>query len=288
MTYQVGDIVKSIGKDPNRESGVVKHRTCRAATALGGKTCDRNNCTHSPKNHIWVKWPNDKLCSYRDGELEHDHVGEEEILDTMANIIDNGSISEAENADLVVNTIIRSRSRRNYSENSVVEVKTNNSLFAMFKQDAERAAYRVAATQINTGIRSAVVESLKKKGASNEQIASFSSFLETEWGSALLGMVAGVGLTYIPGIKDNGKAQRLATEFRQSGMATVGNEVIAAAIAQFMPAINSALSALPEESVSSREGTKSEEEVEVEVDISEFNSLESHMEEEEKRMVQGG
>ena len=200
------------------------------------------------------------------------------------------SDSEAYNASQVVNTITRSRAAREAQakEPNLDYDPPPAGLFEMFKRDASRAAYRVAATQINTGVRTAIVEGLKKKGASNDQLASLSSFMETEWGASLLGMVAGYGLTYMPGIKDNQKAQRLATEFRQSGMTTIGNEIVSAAVGQFMPTIKTVLSTLPEESISSLEGTKSAEEVEVEVDITDFSSLENHMEEEEKRMVQGG
>jgi hypothetical protein len=288
--FSVGDVVKTFDANDDRLEGIVKHITCFKATGSGGKSCDRNYCTHSPKNHIWVKWPSGKLCSYNINELENDLHGEQDILDTMEDMIATGDSAEAANAGEVVKTIVQSRKNRKASPSRTVEATTmraDGSIMSMMKSDATNAAYRVASKQINTGARNAIVEMLKKKGANNAQIEGVTAFLETEWGASFISMAAGYGLSYVPMIKDNPKAQRLAKEFRVAGMANAGNEIVSAMMEQFLPVLTNALSALPEETSSSLEGHKStKEEVEEEIEI-DTSDLESHLEEEE-RLVNNG
>lgn len=295
MDYQVGDIVKTLNESNDRLEGVVKHITCFAATGSGGKRCDRNECNHGNKNFIWVKWPNGKLCSYSIGELEPDLAAEEDLLKQMEDVINHKETSRERmlEAQRVVKTIVKAQALRNAAptQQKVAPMKANEdrSFMGMIKKDSVNAAYRVGARQINNGIRNAAVEVMKTKGADNSTIEGVTSFLKTEWGTAAIGMVAGHGLTYIPMIKDNPKAQRLAEEFRIASMTTAGNELVSMLLAALAPALQTVLASIPEETSSSLEGQKSsEEEMEIEVDVSDFNSLENHLEEEEERMVQNG
>lgn len=206
-TFSIGEIVRSHGsKRQDRVEGVVKHQTCYRATGTGGGTCDRKTCTHTPKDRVWVKWPDGSLCSYQTHELETDIEGEEEVLKNMEDLLDSDTKEDVENAANVVKTILQARRNRASKPTAKVTAKMSTdtgSLMGMIKADATKAGYRVAAKQINTGLRSAIVDMLKSKGASNEHIAGVAAFLETEWGAALLGTLAGHGLGYIPGIKDD-------------------------------------------------------------------------------------
>jgi hypothetical protein len=84
--------------------------------------------------------------------------------------------------------------------------------------EAEKAAYRVAATQLTKVSRGAIISVLpeNQKGIEN--------FLKSEIGASLLSMVNGLALTY--GMKENERAQRLGKEFRIASMAGAGNFVI--------------------------------------------------------------
>ncbi len=105
------------------------------------------------------------------------------------------------------------------------------------------------------------------------------------------GTIAGHGLGYVPGIKDDPRVVRLAEEFRISSLTTAGNEIFSAALGELLPVVTKALNSLPAEAETvSSEGHKSTtEEVEIEVET-DLSSLESHLEkeEEEKRMVHNG
>lgn len=290
--FSIGSIVRVKGtKRPDRFAGVVSFQTCVAATGSGGGTCDRKNCRHSPKDHTWVRWPNGSLCSYKNYELEFDAAGEDEVLKDMEELLND--VEQGPQAAAVVKTILQNRRVRTENTTNKVEkvVKmssSNKSLVEMFKVDASNAAYRVAAKQINTGVRNAVVDMMKKNGANNSQLEGLASLLDTEWGAGLIGMLAGHGLNYVPGIKEDPRVKRLAEEFRVASMATVGNQIVEAAMEQFMPTLTNALAALPSEATSSSrlEAPKSEEEEEVEIDTSD---LEHHMEKEEsKGMVVNG
>ena len=119
--------------------------------------------------------------------------------------------------------------------------------FSMVKADAENAAYRVAATQITNGTKGAILAIMAKQGQDSERVKTIADLLDTEFGSAILALIVGTGLTYAPHISEDARVKRLAAEFRVSGMATAGNAVMDTAVQYFLPVIMNALSALPEE-----------------------------------------
>lgn len=125
-------------------------------------------------------------------------------------------------------------------------------IFDTIKKDGEKAAYRVASKQIVTGMKAAIVKSMQSKGTDDGTLALIASMLDTEIGEALIQMILGFGLPHVPKIGEDKRVVKLSEEFRVSGMSTVGNVVISEAITHFLPAITSALSALPEENVQVR------------------------------------
>lgn len=294
--FQINEVVKTVDSNTERMEGIIKYITCHAATGSGGKKCDKANCKHAPKDHVWVKWPNGKLCSYDYSELENDVDGEEEIYDTVNKALMTAKGEEATNYREVLKSITKARKMRedaphmSASRNMRESSSNSNSLMEMVKIDMTNAAYRVGAKQLNAGIRNAIVDTMKKRGADNAHIEMFTGFLETEFGIAFLSVLAGYGLTYAPMIKDNPKAQRLAQEFRVAGITMAGNEIVSTMIEQVLPGLKTMLNSLPESTdVQTTEGHKSTEEEESEIDITtDLTSLDDHISQEEKRMVQNG
>lgn len=119
-------------------------------------------------------------------------------------------------------------------------------LWAMTKSDGENAAYRIASKQMVKGTKAALVAILNKQGKGDYTEAA-SNLLDTEIGEAMVSMLLGYGLTYIPKVSADPRAQRLAEEFRVEGMATAGNAVIGVALEQFLPVITQAMELLPPE-----------------------------------------
>lgn len=300
-SFNINEIVRKVGgKDSTKTQGIVKHLTCYRATKSGGKTCDRNGCIHGPKEHVWVRWPDGSLFSYKLDELEEDLAGEDVILNEMGKLLDTDDKEERDAATEVIQSILDARNNRieakkNKEVKETTMSSTGKSLTDMFKTDATNAAYRVAARQLNLGLKNAIVEMMKSKGANNSQIEGLAMFLETEWGSALIGSVVGYGLRYIPGLNEDPRVKRLSDEFRIGSMATVGNEIVGVALNQFLPVLNKALSTLPAEEKAhaqvsadkllevSKSPKSQEEDLSEDVDTSE---LESHFEEDKasKRM----
>jgi hypothetical protein len=256
----VGEIVRMVGgQNPERREGFIEHITCKAATKSGGSTCKRSNCTHNPKDRVWVRWPNDKIFSYTLEELENDPQGEINVLSELDNLVADGEVEDASKILKDLINVHRNRVTHTHKASpqpAVAEtpkqqpgsnMTTKPSLMDMFKADGVDAAYRVASTQITTGVQSAILEVMKKKGADNAQLETLAMFLGSELGAGMLSIVSGYGLTYIPGVNKDPRVKRLATEFRVAGMATAGNVVVSELLGQFLPVITKALDTLPAE-----------------------------------------
>ena len=286
--FQINDIVKATKPSVDRLQGVIMGTSCQAATKRGGHKCNRDTCMHKPKNHIWVRWPNGKIMSYMPAELEFDTEHEDETYREMLDRIANArSVEDIARAQRVVNSIDATRARRAMMPAKVKDT-LDLSFLGMMKADGTNAAYRVATKQVGKGIRNGIVEVMKKKGANNAQIESFASFLSTELGSALFGMTAGYGLAYAPGIKNNPKVQRIAQEFRIGAMTTAGNEIVDTLFGHLSPIVQSLIAEDSASLEGSKSGTKSPEDLEIEVET-DISYLENHLEKEEsKRLVQNG
>ena len=113
------------------------------------------------------------------------------------------------------------------------------------KGDLEAAGYRVASTQFTAAIKGAILLLFKDKGYDEGKLAVVKEVLESEFGTAIVSTVLGYGLTYMPSLKNDPRVVKLAGEFRVSGMATVGNEVFGMGMQYVMPALTTALKALP-------------------------------------------
>lgn len=123
------------------------------------------------------------------------------------------------------------------------------SIRQMLKGDAVSASYRVAAYQLTKGTKKAILSLMEKQGHGADRISALTSLLDTEVGSSLVGMLLGMGLTYMPPLTTNGRAQRLATEFRVGSMVIAGNAAADIVMEHFIPTILGALSSLPKENV---------------------------------------
>lgn len=117
----------------------------------------------------------------------------------------------------------------------------------MMKSDMKDAAYRVASKQMVNGTRAAILKLMEQKGHGSDRVQALSDLLNTEFGEALIGMVLGTSLNYIPMVSDDPRAQKLAEEFRIGGMATAGNAVFDMLAQHFLPVITKTLASLPAE-----------------------------------------
>lgn len=97
---------------------------------------------------------------------------------------------------------------------------------SMVKEDAINAGYRVAANQLTKGVKAALLKLMEDRGADNNKVALIREILETEMGNALIAMILGMSLTYIPTLSEDKRAQKLAGEFRIGSMTTTGNALM--------------------------------------------------------------
>lgn len=128
---------------------------------------------------------------------------------------------------------------------SIAIEKEEVSFMDRFKTDTVDAGYRVAATQVGKAVKGGIVMALEKKGADNAKVAAVKDLLESEAGTAILQVLLGYGLTYMPGMKDDARVERLAKEFRIDGTAVAGNLVVGTAMEFILPAVQEAMKSLP-------------------------------------------
>lgn len=119
------------------------------------------------------------------------------------------------------------------------------SITQMLKANATAAGYRVAGTQMTNAVKSSLITVMRSKGVDGGQVQAFASFLDTEFGQAIISTMLGLGMNYIPHFGEDPRVQKLAEEMRVNGMATAGNAVIGEAMNVFLPAITQILSNLP-------------------------------------------
>lgn len=136
---------------------------------------------------------------------------------------------------------------KNKEINNMAGTDKKMGFMEMTKEDATEAAYRVGATQLSRGVKTAIVTLLKGKGVLKRkaQIDAFNEVMDTPFGEALVSAAMGYALTYAPMISEDPRAQRLAKEFRVGGMAIVGNEIMGIAVGQLLPEVQKTLATLP-------------------------------------------
>lgn len=151
----------------------------------------------------------------------------------------NEDLIDEDSADTIETT-------RTFEKKENKMTKPAMSFTDMIKSNALDAGYRVGATQSTALVRSAIVTLMRKKGANEGAIQGLTTFLETEFGAALISLMIGSGLHYVPTLNQNPRVQRLAEEMRIGGMATAGNAVMGELVAQLLPALQEIIQKLPE------------------------------------------
>ena len=126
-----------------------------------------------------------------------------------------------------------------------IEVKADNTFIKMLSNDFDKATYRVAATQMSRVVKSSILRILESKGIDNSKSSAIAEMLDTEIGSAIIALLLGYGLTYLPKISEDNRVKRLSEEFRVKGMETIGNEVIGSLLEHMLPEVMRVLSNLP-------------------------------------------
>ena len=125
-------------------------------------------------------------------------------------------------------------------------MSNSNTFMDMIKSDAEKAAYRVAATQMSNGVKKGLVKILESKGLEGPKAEAAAEMLNTEIGGAMVALLLGFGLKYAPMISEDPRAVKLSEEFRVKGMETIGNEVIGSLMEHLLPEVMNVLASLPE------------------------------------------
>lgn len=124
------------------------------------------------------------------------------------------------------------------------------------KQDAGKAGYRVATTQLTNAAKKAIVAVMQKQGGSSDNINTLSMFLDSEAGAALIAFALGAALPKIPQYGNNPHVEKIAEEFRIHSMTTVGNAVMNEVTQYLVPALSQVFSSLPEEEIDMSNITK--------------------------------
>lgn len=133
-------------------------------------------------------------------------------------------------------------------EGTQEEVKEEKQLFGqMVKADFKDALWRSGTTQLTNAAQSAILAMMKDRGADDQKLAVIKEILASEMGSILIRCALGYGITYMPIIGEDPRAQRLAKEFRVSAMSGGMNEVAGLASQYLLPAISAAITSLPQE-----------------------------------------
>lgn len=122
------------------------------------------------------------------------------------------------------------------------KMKTDTGSFLeVMKEDGTDAAYRVGARKMAQALQAAICKMLQDKGFKKAQVNAIREFLASELGEAFIKNALGYGLTYVPHISNDPRAQKLAQEFRVDGIAQVGN----LAMEHLLPAVMTVFANLP-------------------------------------------
>ena len=124
---------------------------------------------------------------------------------------------------------------------------SKSAFLQMMKDNAEKAGYRIASTQLVNATRGAIVAVLRKQGADSGKLASAEAFFQSEFGVIFISMLLGMGLDRIPKYGDDPRVARIAEEFRIGGMAVAGNMFMDEITKTVLPALGDVFSALPAE-----------------------------------------
>jgi hypothetical protein len=234
---KVGDRVEIFRKKGREELMDVGHEPDTTAKKVMGTVVGFNA---SGEPNVYIESSDDPL-------FNHLNSCNSTIVDKS--FLENKSFMDKVNKNPNNFWLIRSDKAFNKLEKkeNKMENKDKQSFMEMMKGDATNAAYRVASNQMTKGIKAGILKVMEKQGMGNDKIKALSEMLDSEFGTSLVSLLIGLGLTYVPHISNDPRAQKLATEFRTEGIATAGNMVFDVAIEHFLPVITGALNALPQE-----------------------------------------
>jgi hypothetical protein len=132
-------------------------------------------------------------------------------------------------------------------------IKENQTMTIMeFAKDrGEKIAYRTAGRTITSGTKAIIMNVFKSKGWDEGSLGLVSAFLDTELGDAIvsasMGTMLGIANNSIPQLKSDKRIAKLAEELQVEGGAIVADTVLKEVFTLFLPLIQQALIALPNE-----------------------------------------
>lgn len=117
--------------------------------------------------------------------------------------------------------------------------ETKSEPTSQIKKEITAAGYRIAATQAINGSKSAIVNLLKNKGATNEHIANIGTLLDTEFGCSLVALTLGISTTHFANKEGaNPMIGSFAKECRIQSMSILGNSIMETVISSALEALN--------------------------------------------------
>jgi len=121
------------------------------------------------------------------------------------------------------------------------------SLVDMLKGDAHSAMYRATASQITKGTKATILKLMEQQGQDSLKVKAISDLMETKAGDALVSVMIGMLLHYLPKISEDARAQKLSTEFRINGMSIGIEAAMELVVGNFLPMFQEAIASLPQE-----------------------------------------
>lgn len=94
---------------------------------------------------------------------------------------------------------------------------------SLIKQDAPKAAYRIASSQLINIVSNALILLIESQNSNPKQLSAISKFLASDPGRSFIQYVAGICLQYIPKLKDNQHCVLLSKELRIDSITGIGS-----------------------------------------------------------------
>jgi len=132
----------------------------------------------------------------------------------------------------------------NYRPSNQETPMTKPSFTQTFQSDLVSASYRTAAHHISKSSRQLLLSVLREHGFKKKQLRAVTDLLETEYGQALVSLGIGWGLTHFPHLGEDERVQRLAEEFRVSGMSSGMNVAVGSLMEKFLPVVTGVMGQL--------------------------------------------
>lgn len=157
------------------------------------------------------------------------------------------SIADAKREEAKVQASQTSQ-KENTMSNTTQGTMSKTSFWDTMKSEGKEAGWRIASTQIMKAAKTGILAALRSKGTDGGKLAAIAEFLDTEIGNAIISGSLGHVLPHLPGnMGKDPRVVKLAKEFRVQGYTTAGNELVGTAMEHILPAITTALQALPKD-----------------------------------------